>query len=389
MKRVLFVGQSLKIGGVEKALVEQLNSLDKDTYCVDLFLFSPTGGYINELSSNIHVLKSPFVLQCAALTNTEAKMHLRTFILRSLLYIISRIIGNRKLYTILFLGIKTLGHYDKAISYFHDGMAKGLYYGCNLFVLNKVDAKSKIAWIHSDPQIINISEEVNKDIYKRFDAVVSVSYAMKRKIDEMGIFESGHSFVVYNRYDGNKILQLAKEGVVAKHDKFTIVTVGRLEYYKGTMELLKIACRLRENGMGFVWLFIGTGCQQEEAMKFVRDNELSENVLFIGQITNPYPYIKNAELMVSGSITETFGLSILEALVLNTPVIAYKYEAIGEVVKNERNGIIVNTYDELYKRLLDILSGEKKIDSIIERSEPLYDYNSLNKEQFDNLIESI
>ena len=58
--------------------------------------------------------------------------------------------------------------------------------------------------------------------------------------------------------------------------------------------------------------------------------------------------------MVSGSLTETFGLSILEALILNTPVAAYRYDAIDEVVHNGVNGVVADSFDDLYLKISEL-----------------------------------
>ena len=385
-QKLLFVGQSLKIGGIERALVEQINTFSKKEYDVDLFLFYPKGEYIKDISPSIKLLHSNFLLSCMAMTKTESKRKIITFVLRTLTYIISKLIGNKIMYSFLFRFMRNIKGYDVAISYFHDGAKTGLYYGCNLFVLDKVESRRKVAWIHSDPTLLYESAKDNMEMYKRFDRVVNVSYAMKRKFDDLGITEQERSIVVYNRFDENRIVQLADEEIITKQDITTIVTVGRLEQYKGTLELLNVALRLREKGINFIWFFVGTGCQEEEAKKYVNDNALNDYIVFTGQIANPYPYIKQADLMVSGSLTETFGLSILEALILNTPVAAYRYDAIDEVVHNGVNGVVADSFDDLYLKISELLSQQDKLTCLKESAKPIIDYNTLNISQIKEVL---
>ena len=54
--KVLFVGISLKVGGIERALLDQVNDLAVRGYQVDLFLFSHTGAYIKDLDSRVNLL---------------------------------------------------------------------------------------------------------------------------------------------------------------------------------------------------------------------------------------------------------------------------------------------------------------------------------------------
>ena len=387
MKRLLFVGQSLKVGGIERALVEQLSVLDNSKYCVDLFLFSKSGAYLPLVSPNINVLEPPFLLHCAALTNDEAKKRLSTFIVRSFLYFCSKIMGNRRLYSLLFMSVRRLKGYDVAISYFHDGGPSGLYYGCNLFVLRKVDAIKRVAWIHSDPFMMDACSKDNRAFYSKFDVIVNVSFTMKRKFDALNVVNENRSKVVYNRCRVNEIEELSQAYLAPDIGRIQIVTVGRLERNKSTMELLAIAKRLKENNRQFVWYFIGKGGLQESASSFIRSNGLSGDIVFTGELANPYPYILKADICVSGSVVETFGLSILEAILLNTPVVALRYEAIEEIIKDSINGMIADTFEDLFIKLSELLVDNHLLQAMKEKAHPLYDYNRLNHTQFKQVVE--
>jgi glycosyltransferase involved in cell wall biosynthesis len=387
MKKILFVGQSLKVGGVERALVEQINSLCSEGYDVELFLFYRGGEYLNSVSPNVRVKGGGRLLSCMSMTNAQAKSSALRFIIRSIMYLLSKIIGNKRLYSIVFGLIKPMKGYDLAVSYFHDVGPKGLYYGCNSFVLNNVESRKKIAWIHSDSNLIKVESCDNRKIYQCFDAVVNVSYAMKEKFDKLQVINSDKSKVVYNRYNKEEIIRLSNEEIDSwKNDRLVLITVGRIEKNKSTMELLTIAKRIKEKNHSFYWYFIGTGCLMDEASKYVKDNGLIDNIIFTGQLSNPYPYIKNADIYISGSISETFGLSILESLILNTPVVAYRYDAIDEILKNNSNGVVVNSFEDLFTRICDFFDNPDKLGKIKELAHPLCDYNKLNDNQFKALI---
>lgn len=385
MKKIIFVGQSLKIGGVEKALVEQINNLTLE-YDVSLFLFNPNGPYFKDLSTKVHLIKSNYCLRCVAMTNGEARQSLITFIVRTILFVFSRIFGNKIVYKILFSFIKKIKDYDIAISYVHDLASKGLYYGCNLFVLNKIQSYKKIAWIHSDYGKLNTKD--NKILYKHFDQVVNVSYAMKNKFDSYNIVDISKSKVVYNRIDCQSILNRSKENAkfLLSKDCPILMTIGRIEYMKGVLELLQIANLLKNKGYKFLWYFIGSGNQETEAIHYVNKNKLYKYIKFIGQVDNPYPYLSQCDYYISGSKSETFGLSILEALVLKKPVIAYRYDAVGELINDRENGFIANSFIELANIIELILT--KPENNFLKNRGPVIDYNALNDIQIIDLFNS-
>lgn len=384
MKKILFVGQSLKVGGIERALIEQLNSLDSSQYSVDLFLFSPSGSYYKELPHTINVLKSSLFLKSVGRTNDEAKQNIVYFILRVFFYFCSKIFGNQRLYRFLFCGVKQLKGYDVAISYFHDAGEKGLYYGCNLFVLNKVEAKKRMAWIHSDYTKIDSYTSQTAKLYQQFDVVVNVSNAMKRKFDALGIIRSECSKVVYNCINKRAILDKAGDAK-EENNVFTIITVGRLEKEKGTIDLLKLAKVLRERKQSFKWIFVGAGNLRKWCEDYIYENNLNDSIQLLGQIVNPYPLIKNASLLVSGSYSETFGLSIIEALTLGTPVVALHYDAIEEVV-NESNGIVVTSFKEMQDVIEGLLQKSDYYRDVKNKTKPLFDYEVMNRDQIQALL---
>ena len=69
-------------------------------------------------------------------------------------------------------------------------------------------------------------------------------------------------------------------------------------------------------------MFIGEGPEKEAAKVLCKRLNLLDKVHFLGYKKNPYPYIKNARLMVLCSDFEGLGMVILEAIALNTPIIS-------------------------------------------------------------------
>lgn len=386
MKKILFVGFSLKVGGVERALVEQLKAIDYSKYKVDLFLFSHFGPYLSDIPEQVNLLPECGILKYYGLTQKDAKRSALGFLVRSGLALIAKKKGAPWLLYRLLKHIKIKDEYDVAISYFHNGSLNSLYCGCNELVLDRVNAKKKIAWIHSDYMVGKLYNDYNDMLYKKFDAVVNVSHPMKEKFDSLAITPASKSFVVYNRYDFIGCKQKAMEQILDKpNGAFNIITVGRLEKEKGIDKLFSIANELHRMNHSFKWYFIGDGVLAKWCREFVADKKLENNVALMGQKGNPYPYIQESDLLVSGSLSETFGLSILEALTLETPVVAYKFEAVSELL-NDSNGIVCSSFDEMEKVIAKLIKDHSAYGDLKNKSHVIADYNSLSSEQFQNLI---
>ena len=57
MKKILISSFDLEIGGVERSLINMLNSFDYENYDVDLMLYSHTGDFMNLIPNEVNLLK--------------------------------------------------------------------------------------------------------------------------------------------------------------------------------------------------------------------------------------------------------------------------------------------------------------------------------------------
>ena len=387
--KVLFVGRSLKVGGITRALVGQVNALDKSKYQVDLLLFSKSGAYLDDVNKDVNIIGDYPLLRKISLTQDDARQKGPiTYLIRGLFAFMAKAIGSPRLYRFLFKFIKSIGTYDCAISYVHDGTIRGLYYGCNLFVLTKVRAKCKVAWIHSDYVGAHLNNPISDALYRQFDKVVNVSNAMKMKYDQLGLTKEVDSLVVYNRFNEKEIIEksLAFDVKEMSQSGFNLVTVGRLEQWKGVDQLLRVAAEMHKKGLIFHWFFVGTGVLNSWSKTFILENGMQDKVFLVGQQKNPYPFIKKADLFVSGSLSETFGLSVLEALILKTPVVAYRYDSIDELL-TESNGVVCDDFDQLKDKVTELVEDKVIYAELQKKTALLSDYNALSEKQFLALIE--
>jgi N-acetyl-alpha-D-glucosaminyl L-malate synthase BshA len=89
----------------------------------------------------------------------------------------------------------------------------------------------------------------------------------------------------------------------------------------------------------------GDGPAREGAEKLAADYNISDDVLFIGQVPNIADYLSVADLLLITSETESFGLAALEALACEVPVIATRVGGLPEVVRDGENGYLVGVGD--------------------------------------------
>ncbi|MDX2033113.1 MAG: N-acetyl-alpha-D-glucosaminyl L-malate synthase BshA [Blastocatellia bacterium] len=106
----------------------------------------------------------------------------------------------------------------------------------------------------------------------------------------------------------------------------------------------------------------GDGPERESAERLAREYGLAEDVLFVGQVPNIADYLSVADLLLLPSETESFGLSALEAMACEVPVIATRAGGLPEVVLDGETGFLVPIGDisAIAERAIDILSDEPR-----------------------------
>ena len=106
----------------------------------------------------------------------------------------------------------------------------------------------------------------------------------------------------------------------------------------------------------------GDGPERNDAEALTREYGLSDQVLFVGQVPNIRDYLSIADVLLLPSETESFGLSALEAMACEVPVIATRVGGLPEVVRDGETGYLVSVGDTeaMAERAMEILSDEQR-----------------------------
>ncbi|WP_406611054.1 glycosyltransferase family 4 protein [Agarivorans sp. JK6] len=167
--------------------------------------------------------------------------------------------------------------------------------------------------------------------------------------------------VVYNGIQAPRVDSSFKFGGLAEN-RFrpgscqSIVMLGTFEERKGHEFLFSAMAKLPQ----YCLLVCGSGTQEEQR----RLRELSsgiENIFFLGFRDDSHSIIQACDLLVVPSKeNESFGLTIIEAMSLDTPVIATRVGGMKEVIEHEKDGLLVSygNVDELVDSISKILENE-------------------------------
>ena len=260
---------------------------------------------------------------------------------------------------------------DYAVAYSNNVGLDTTYFGANLFALKKIEAAKKLSWLHVDYEAMDMNNDYNNSEYRAFDGVIAVSAGVKESFIRCNPDMAGKTYTVYN-----VLPKRASQPKPAKNNNIkTIVTVGRLDPNKNQLKAIEIAKKLKDDGIPFKWLLVGDGQQRAEDEEAIKANGLQEDVIITGYRDDIDEVLASADLFVSTSLSESYGMAVVEAQAAGVPVVVKEYPAAKEIV-NDKNGILVADYDSMYQEIKKILVENDAYESLKENTIRLHDDDS-------------
>lgn len=360
MKHILFINGHLNAGGVERSLADILKHMDYTKYAVDLLLLEDVGDYASELPSEVHVLfrdihntYGSFVSSIRRCATAHDWMCLRL----RFMFLRYKILGARALKS---AATVLLGkhRYDCVI-----GFRTGI---CSDLAAYSVQADRKITWWHHGD--FNVDRVTYGDMCSKMDSVVVVSQSCKEMLQEQ-LPELADKLVCIPSMLDAEAIRLKAAYSPYTDDMLHIVSVGRLAPEKHFENIIPTARALKDAGIDFTWHVIGEGAERAKLEMLIAEHALKDHVILEGSKTNPYPYIRYADLFVHPSYVESQGLTVLEAMALGVPCVVTKSRGPCEFIEDGINGLLTERSPEsLTEKVLTILNEKKPYQRIKENT---------------------
>jgi glycosyltransferase involved in cell wall biosynthesis len=350
MKKVLFIIRSFNAGGTEISLLNLLKTINRNQYNVTVMALYGTGELREEFEKQT---------KCICVYDMK-KRHLPGS---------GRIYG--KIFGILPSSILhsmlVRDKYDIEIAYMNGKPAK--------LVSGAQNNIKKCVWFHmgypedskfeqmdlffsSTPQIV--------DTYNRFDAYICVTQTQAKTLKKIskGYMDLPDEkiHIIHNTIDKDRVNRLSTEkcDLPESVQKNIFICCARLEPEKGVDRLLRAAKELKLKGENFSILICGTGGCWDDYQKYIRTENLEKEVFLLGFQPNPYKYMRKADVYISPSYFEGYGLSIAEAIALNMPIISTECEGPVEIMSGYgKGGIIKNDDNAICEAMLSWIRGRK------------------------------
>lgn len=397
MKNVLIASFDMEVGGVERSLISMLDNFDYERYKVDLMLYRHQGDFMNLVSKKATLLEE--IQQYTTFRKSIGGILSEKQFSIGFSRIVSKINAEIKgkvnriaepgyyqmqlmwKYALPFLP-KLTKEYDIAISYLWP----------HYFVAEKVKAKKKVAWIHTDFSTVETDVKLDLQMWDKFDHIVAVSEACKTSfLKKYGELEN-KVMVIENITTPEFIKDMAKEEIynpMIKDNRFKILTVARLSHAKGIDNAVRALNILKEKGYhDIAWYIVGYGSDESMIKDLIMETKLEDSFILLGKQTNPYPFMKEADLYVQPSRYEGKAVTVGEAQILSKPVMITNYTTAVSQVKDGFDGCITElTIEGIASGIERLYNDSIKRKTLINNCKKVDYSNSHELDKLYNLVE--
>lgn len=308
--KICMIIDSLAAAGAERVVVTLSEAFYRQGHQVDIILWNNIIEYQINPNINIHVLEKKTAQELKKLITEINNLNNGAFD-----YIYSHLHGKIKI-------VK-------------QAKLKNIYYVFHIPISHRFKSKNNvIKWL----------KKKKLQMRYRNENLITVSDGIKDDLIENKI-KANSINSIYNPFEFESIKQQAnqEENDIPK-DEY-IINVARFHFQKRQDILLKA---FKQSNLNCKLLLVGKGSKEEyqKIENLINELELQEKVIIVGFNSNPYPLIKNAKLLVLSSDFEGLPMVLIEALILNTPIVSTNCKSgPSEIMKDNLANYLVSTGD--------------------------------------------
>ncbi len=361
MLHIAIVTRQMIMGGVEKALIAMLKQFDYSNVKVDLYV-QRTGGSLES-----HLPKEVKVYELHSLKPKDIFQHPVSVIKK---YRTLRVLKREKItyLTQNHLSSNILNpiekEYDIAIAY-HAPNTVPIF-----FVIDKIKAKKKVLWLHGDLETNGGSVPEAIQYYEKYNQVFAVSKDVYSSFIKNCPNMKDRTLLFYNFVDveGMNALSITGSTYQDEYSGFRILTIGRLHSQKGIDIAIHVCKQLIQDHYDVRWYVCGEGEEREQLQDLIKECDLEEQFILLGNQSNPYHYLKDCDLYVQPSRYEGYCTTTNEARLLNKPVITTNVSGAEEqFINNETGWIVPIEEDAIYEQIVWCIKNTNQVRQVQEQ----------------------
>ncbi|MBO5066663.1 MAG: glycosyltransferase [Clostridia bacterium] len=384
-KNIIFISTALWIGGIESALVNLLNRIDYNKYNVTCLITYNYTDMAHRIPKECNLIVAD---RDKLISFKEPYKYSRLF------HLLEKPQSNSSLRLLIW----------KVLCFLFKGIEAHLYAGYvkkqmaetefdTAIIYSDAVCETAVKGINADKYIMYYHHGAMRKIYhdkygyKKSEKIVAVSQSQADALKAFRPKYKNKIIAINNIIDVDDIKRRSKEkaDIEFTKDKFNIVSCGRLSPEKG-MDLAVEACKiLIDKGYtDFKWWVVGGGPVEKEIASQIKKLGVGNHIELLGMKSNPYPYIAKSDLLVQPSRFEGHSVAIMEAKILETPIVATKAAA-KEQIQHRVNGVLCDTDADSIAQAIEKVLTNKELFKRITDAVSKEDFQKQNDEILDNL----
>lgn len=305
--RILCCSSSMAGGGSERQLLQLLRGLDRQRFCLQLFLLYQSGELLGEVPNSIPVTawRGPFPgLPLPGRFHRDQVKAIRTLVQGERMELV----------------------YERL---FHMALLTGqALRGTRAARVTTIVSPPSQDVVKTERRWLAVKKRLLRQSYQQADRVLAVSASTADDASRFYDLPRERFEVIPSPIDCQRIDRLLAADEDALHRWRTdrampqVVSVGRLSHEKGQRFLIEAIGRVeRISGHKLMLHLVGDGPMRGELEELVARMGLANRILFHGFQANPYLWIRKADLLVLPSLYEGFPNVLMEAMYCQVPAL--------------------------------------------------------------------
>jgi glycosyltransferase involved in cell wall biosynthesis len=197
---------------------------------------------------------------------------------------------------------------------------------------------------------------------KQAKGVLVVCKYLGKQLENCGV-ESNKIRLNYNGLDFDKMREFKETSISKKYD---VCCIGRIEKNKGLQDIVDVVANLKKKKENLSVVMIGDGSYLKELKNTIQEKGVEKNIVMTGFLGEKrYALLQQSKLFVSPTYAkEGFGLTLLEALFFDVPILAYTHPVFEEIFNQYRMvQLIPRDQKNLELAVTDLLDKERSVEA--------------------------
>jgi len=180
-----------------------------------------------------------------------------------------------------------------------------------------------------------------------------------------------------------------RESLGISEDDTVLINLGRLGTEKNLDELVELFGKALSKNDKLKFLIVGDGPAKKDLEKQAKSLGIEDHVIFTGMVppTEVQEYYQLGDIFVSASISETQGLTYIEAAANGMPLLCRQDDCLTDVIKTGENGYAYTCEEEFLEELSKMLKNTEWLKAAKKVSEEIA--AAYDKETFGNAVEEV